>query len=416
MKLLIYGINYAPELTGVGKYTGEMAPLFATQGHSVRVITAPPYYPNWQVQPGYRKLGWQHTLEANVCVTRCPLYVPHRPTSLRRLLHLGSFALSSFYPLLVQWRWKPDVILLVAPTLFCAPAALLLAKLSGGRCVLHIQDYEVDALFGLSLGSDMGLSETGRLKRFSLACERWLLRRFDRVSTISTGMLRRAEQKGVAPERLILFPNWSEIGHFRDACPSLALMQELGVPAGRRVLLYSGNIGEKQGLEMVLDAALALQGRPELFFLIVGDGAGKARLVARAAELGLDNLAFAPLQSWDALPTLLASADVHLVIQKRGAADAVLPSKLTNILAVGGNSIISADPDTSLGELCANYPGIATRVEPESLDALLAGIEQSLDYPRPNPVARTYAEHHLDKETILREFQAKLLVLEDGGG
>lgn len=73
----------------------------------------------------------------------------------------------------------------------------------------------------------------------------------------------------------------------------------------------------------------------DLYFLLVGEGAGKPALVERAARLGLSNLGFAPLQPWEQVPALLASAAVHLVIQKRGAADAVLPSKLTNILAVG---------------------------------------------------------------------------------
>src|SRR5690606_30733538 len=112
-------------------------------------------------------------------------------------------ALSSFFPLLAQWRWKPDVLILVVPTLFCTPAALLLASLCRAPCVLHVQDYEVDALFGL------GMADVGLFKRMTTACERWLLRRFTRVSTISSGMLKRAEQKGVAPQRLMFFPNWS---------------------------------------------------------------------------------------------------------------------------------------------------------------------------------------------------------------
>lgn len=405
MKLLVLGINYAPELTGIGKYTGDMAPWFAARGHDVHVVTAPPYYPDWQVQPGFRRHWWQRNTEQCVHITRCPLYVPRRPRALTRLLHLASFALSSLLPVLAHWRCKPDVVLLVVPTLFCAPAALLLARLTGARCVLHVQDFEVDALFGL------GLADAGLAKRVALACERWLLRRFDRVSTISSGMLRRAEQKGVLPQRLLFFPNWSELGHFSNAAASPALLQRLGVPQGRRVLLYSGNMGEKQGLELVLQAAAALRERQDLYFLLVGEGAGRQRLQQHALALGLGNLGFAPLQPWEALPTLLASAAVHLVIQKRGAADAVLPSKLTNILAVGGNSVITADADTTLGQLCRDYPGIATCVEPESLPALLHGIEQALQQPLPNAVAQGYAQEHLDRERVLARFEADLMTL-----
>lgn len=402
MKILLYGINYSPELTGIGKYSGEMARWLAAQGHEVRVITAPPYYPEWQVHAGYGAWRYARTVEDGVSVIRCPLYVPPKPSALKRILHLTSFSLSSALAVLGQWRWKPDLVVLVVPTLFCAPQALLLGKLTGARTVLHIQDYEVDALFGL------GIASGGGLKRFAFAAERLILRAFDRVSTISSGMLNRARQKGVDESALRFFPNWSETARFRDASRSPVLLERLGVPAGRKVLLYSGNIGEKQGLETVIEVAERLQSRTNLQFLIVGEGAGKARLLKMVQEKGLGNVIFAPLQPYEDLPALLASADCHLVIQKRGAADAVLPSKLTNILAVGGNALITADPDTSLGLLCAEYPGIAVLVEPESVDALQAGIEQTLNMPEFNATASGYARDYLDKDQILSRFLSEL--------
>ena len=137
MKILVYGINYSPELTGIGKYTGEMVEWLAAQGHEVRVITAPPYYPQWQVGENYS--AWRYKREEGAAtVWRCPLYVPKQPSTLKRLLHLGSFAVSSFFPLMAQRRWKPDRIIGVVPTLFCTPGKRLLAKLSGARTVLHI--------------------------------------------------------------------------------------------------------------------------------------------------------------------------------------------------------------------------------------------------------------------------------------
>ncbi|MNE65257.1 putative glycosyl transferase [compost metagenome] len=100
--------------------------------------------------------------------------------------------------------------------------------------------------------------------------------------------------------------------------------------------------------------------------------------------------------------------DCHLVVQKRGAADAVLPSKLTNILAVGGNAVITAEPETELGQLCDTYPEIAVCVEPESVPALVAGIERALAMPKQNTVARQYAERTLEKENVLSQFIADI--------
>lgn len=246
-------------------------------------------------------------------------------------------------------------------------------------------------------------------KSLAFALERRLLRSFDRVSTISSGMVQRALDKGVLPERVRFFPNWSEVARFEGVSRSESLLTRLGISPLDQVLLYAGNMGEKQGLEFVLQAAALLQHRPHVVFLLVGEGAGKARMVQMADDMGLSNVVFAPLQPYEDLPALLASADVHLVVQKRGVADAVLPSKLTNILAAGGNAVITADPGTTLARLCEDFPGLAALVAPESADALLQGINQALSMPRPNPVARNYAREFLDKDRILTRFVDEVL-------
>lgn len=398
MKVLLYGINYSPELTGIGKYSGEMAAWLAARGHEIRVVTAPPYYPKWQVAGEYSRFKIHTVTEAGVRVTRCPLYVPKHPSATKRIAHLSSFAISSFFPVLMQARWKPDLIILVVPTLFCALPVFVLGAISGARRLIHIQDYEIDALFGL------GLAKVAGLRRLVFWFERVILRSFEYVSTISQGMLIRAQSKGVDAERLILFPNWSEVERFQNASRSEELLAGLGLDPAKKTILYSGNLGEKQGLENMVETAEQLQHNQGIQFLMVGDGAARGRLVELVESKGLSNFYFAPLQPYESLPTLLASADVHLVIQKRGAADAVLPSKLTNILAVGGQSVITADPDTTLGYLCGHYPGIAECVEPESVSALIDGIERVLEKPAKNDIALTYARKNLDKDAILKAF------------
>lgn len=397
-KILLYGINYAPELTGIGKYTGEMAEWWAGQGYGVTMVTAPPYYPEWQVHQGYSGGRFSDRMEGRVRVLRCPLYVPRHPSALKRILHLLSFSFSSCFALLKLWRLRPDLIVYVVPTLFCALQILLYARLSGARVVLHVQDFEVDALFGL------GMARPGVLARFAYRAERWLMRRFDRVSTISTGMRERARDKGVEGDRLVLFPNWSELGRFQNVRRDADLLTCLGVDPARKVVLYSGNMGEKQGLGVVLEAARELADCEDIQFLLVGEGGGKAALQAQASVFGLTNVRFAALLPYEQLPALLASADCHLVVQRRGVADAVLPSKLTNILAVGGNAVITADADTTLGRLCDEHAGIAVLAEPESSRALVAGIRQALSQALPNEVACGYARDFLDKNVILERF------------
>src|SRR6266481_461044 len=114
MRILIYGINFHPEPTGVGKYTGEMAEWLAARGHAVRVVTAPPHYPHWKVSNNF--WPWRYRREqcisAGRCggtleVLRCPLWVPCAPRGWRRILHLASFALTTVPPMLAQIFWQP---------------------------------------------------------------------------------------------------------------------------------------------------------------------------------------------------------------------------------------------------------------------------------------------------------------------
>ena len=175
MRILIYSINYFPEPTGIGKYNGEMAEWLANHGHEVVIITAPPYYPWWQVQQPYSFWAYRTELINQVKVYRCPIWVPHRLRGVKRLLHLFSFALASIPPLLIQLFKRPDIIVVIEPTLFCAPAALGLARLSGARTWLHVQDFEVDAAMGLGLVKAKGAGRTAAI------IESWLMSCFDRM-------------------------------------------------------------------------------------------------------------------------------------------------------------------------------------------------------------------------------------------
>jgi colanic acid biosynthesis glycosyl transferase WcaI len=131
MKIVIQSINFHPELTGIGKYTGEMAGWLTSKGHLVRVITSAPYYPKWKISPGYKKYSWSKETWCDVEVWRCPIWVPIKPNGMTRIIHLASFALSSFPIMLWQIFWRPNIILTIEPPLFTAPAALVAARISG---------------------------------------------------------------------------------------------------------------------------------------------------------------------------------------------------------------------------------------------------------------------------------------------
>jgi len=405
MRILIVGINYAPELTGIGKYTADAAEWLAARGHEVRVICAPPYYPYWKVQKPYSAWAYSHETIAGVGVFRCPVWVPQRPTGLKRIIHLGSFALSSIPTCITQLFWKPDIVVAIEPPLFGAVVALFGAKAMRAKSWLHIQDFELDAAMGLGM-------IPGWLARGMGIFERWFMGKFDRVSTISNAMMERIRKKGVSSDKVGLFPNWVDCGVLRPLERGDSLRGEWGIPSDTKVVLYAGNIGKKQGLELLFPVAEAFLAKlPDILFVIVGEGAEKLGLERVVFENGLTNIIFKPLQPIEKLGALLAIADVHLVLQLQGAADLVMPSKLTGILAAGGVVLATAEEATELYKVVTQNE-VGQVVQPGSSEGIEMGIESLLCdmtlLQRYRHNARKFAETHLHKEAILWDFEREL--------
>lgn len=401
MKILIYGLNYAPELTGVGKYTAEMAESLQQQGHEVRVVCAPPYYPEWKVGTGFSAWRGSRETRNGVRVWRAPLWVPARPTGLKRMIHLASFAAASLPALAVHAFWRPDVVMSIAPSVLNAPAALVMARLTGAQSWLHIQDFEVDAAF------DLGLLKNARAARFARWAECGLLRRFDVVSTISGKMIERALSKGVTPRSSYRLPNWVDISAIHPVRGSNPYRAELGIPEHARVVLYSGNMGAKQGIEILADTACALAARDDIVFVFCGNGATKADLQRRCSAL--TNCRFIALQPFERLNDLLNLADVHVLPQRGDAADLVMPSKLTGMFASGRAVIAMAHPGTEL------YNVVMPRgvvVPPENVLALSSAIEMLMASTEQRDTlgaaGRSFAELNLSKEAVLARLDEKL--------
>ncbi|WP_247236983.1 WcaI family glycosyltransferase [Telluribacter sp. SYSU D00476] len=406
MRVLIYGINYAPELTGIGKYTGEMGCWMAQQGHDISAITAMPYYPEWEVHPMYKGKAW-HTEEVDgVKVHRCPLYVTNPTSAAKRIIHEFSFVFSSLV------FWLPiffgrgfDVVLCINPPFHLGFLPLLYSKLRGVPFICHIQDLQVDA------ARDLGMIKNQRFLNLMLKAERYLLNHAEAVSTISIGMQMKIEKKGIPLPKIIMFPNWVDVHTIRPLYREESLRHELDIADDQKVVLYSGNLGEKQGLDLLIQAAQHLQDA-SICFLIVGSGGGKIRLEELVKQYGLTNVRFLPLQPYEKLSALLATADLHLVLQKKSAADLVMPSKLTSILAAGGCPLVTALPGTTLYDI-VNKNEMGILVEPESVGALVEGINYALhtDLDMYKANARSYADKNIDKAGIMSDFETKLLQL-----
>jgi colanic acid biosynthesis glycosyl transferase WcaI len=405
VRLLIHGMNYAPELLGIGRYTGELGTYLAARAHQVTVLTAAPYYPQWRVQEDYRPQRWRREWRDGVEVLRAPQYVPARVSGLGRLLQECSFDASCLYwwsTCLLERPW--DAMVAVCPPMTSGLVPGLLARRLGIPLVIHVQDLQLDA------ARELGILRQPLLLEVLTWLELRLLRQARKVTTISRSMAARLAAKGVAASRLQVLPNWADLDKVRPGPRLNALRRELGLTS-ETVVLYAGNLGEKQGLEVILEAAALTRSKPSIRYLIAGEGAARERIKLRAQDLGLDNVTFLPLQLNSRLPLLLAAADLHLVVQRREAADLVMPSKLTNIMAAGRPFIATAARATELGRVTTESRA-GLLVPPEDGRALAQAVLALAQDPGARKEmgirARRYAEAFWDRERILGQWEELL--------
>jgi colanic acid biosynthesis glycosyl transferase WcaI len=401
MNILILGINYAPEMVGIGPYTAGMAEFLVSAGHSVTVVCAKPYYPHWRVDPAYAGGGQRVEVENGVRVVRVPTYVPAQPDGKRRLLHHMSFAANAELAMIAETRRsKPDVVIGIAPSLISMTVARDAARRTGAKLWLHLQDFEVEAAFATGL-----LRDTGVLAGAALRFEKWALKA-DRVSTISPQMCAKLVEKGVPSDRVVEFRNWANLDEVLPLEGPSPYRTEWGIKRPH-VALYSGNIANKQGIEIVVAAAKRLQYREDLMFVVCGNGPNQARLVEQSAML--DNIQFHDLQPRERLSDLLGLASIHLLPQIAGAADLVLPSKLTNMLASGRPVVVTALAGTGLA---GEVEGCGISTPPTDLPAFAQGIEKLLDGDALRDAfclaARERAVERWSRQSILSEFESQL--------
>lgn len=393
-------MHHAPELIGIGKYSGELAEHLAGAGHQVTVVTAQPHYPEWSVRLPFRN-RYSREVRNGVRIHRAPLLLVSPMRGVWRLIAPLSFA--AFASPVVVWRAireRPDVVVCVAPTLFVAPAVWLAAKLTGAGSALHIQDLEIDAAFVV------GHLRAGFMQRLALWFEKWIMGRFDRVITISDRMADRIAAKGVSREQLAVVRNWVDLEKIRPLDGPNSYRQAMGVRENEFVVLYAGAIGRKQALHIVLEAAALLADRDDIRFVIAGDGPDLPDLKARYESQS--NVDFLPLQPAEKLCELLNAADVHVLPQDRDMADLVLPSKLGGVLASGRRLVVMADPGTELHTFLGD---VATMIAPGDSRALADAVEELRDAPSGLHTVGVALASRLDACRNLGEFQTLLIGL-----
>lgn len=409
-KLLLITGNYFPEPTGIGHYNGEMIDWLADNDFDCTVISSYPYYPYWKIQPPYKGSSKWITRETKITagnnkiiVYRCPHYTPANPTGKKRMLFDLSFFISTIIKLITLTGRRFDYVMTVAPPLPLGLAAAFYKSISGAEFLYHIQDLQVDA------AKELNMISSEKLLNTLFKVESFILKKADRISTISKGIQKKVQLK--TDKEIHLFPNWTNADLFFPINNSDVIKEAYGFKPDVPLILYSGAIGEKQGLENVLYTAKKLQEEEKIIqFVICGTGPYKTELEQRAAELNLNNVCFLPLQANKDLNVFLNIADVHLIIQKAGVANLVMPSKLSNICSVGGLAVVTAEAGSALYDVVTNN-NIGLVCPPENYMELKACIEKALATNNSDlrSNARAYAEKHLCINKIMQQYVSDVL-------
>ena len=413
-RMLLIGHNFAPEPTGIGKYSGEMMEWLAKKGNDCTVVTTYPYYPHWKIQLPYKN-GWYKKEVAyfpesggKLTIYRCPLYIPENLSGKNRMLHDFSFVISMFFSVtkLILFKKKLDYIITVAPPFHLSYLSIFYRMMRGGKLIYHVQDLQIEA------AQESKLLKGNKLFNLLYKAEKIILERSDVISSISQGMINRIQLK--VDRKVIFFPNWVETSLFFPVKDKAALKENWGFNNDQFVCLYSGSIGEKQGLENIIYAAESLRNNIKIQFIICGTGPYKSKLQDLVLNKGLKNVTFLPLQDKKHFNDFLNMADLHLIIQKAYIGDLVMPSKLPAILSSGGVSLVTAEKNTSLHELIEKF-NVGFIVEPDDYVKLSEIILQlsNIDYSEKQINARKYALKYLNIDNVMSQFMHDISTLQD---
>ena len=388
LTVTVVGIYYAPDSTGIAPYTTDLCETLAANGASVHAVVGIPHYPQWTVDAGYRT-GLRHRESRNgVQVTRSRHFVPQRQDVLRRGLYELTFGIGAAA---ASHHDRPDLVLGVTPNLAGAAAAGRLARRRGVPLGIVVQD-----LVGLGArqsGIRGGAGVADRIARLEAS----VLRRADRVAIITDAFRKPLSDSGVPSDRVDVLPNYVHVTSStadRDAARRI-----LGWPLDRPIAVHAGNMGLKQGLHTLVEAARLADGRrSDVLFMLVGDGSMRRSLERQAAGIGA--IRFIDPLSHEDFPLALAAADTLVLNERPTVADMSLPSKLTSYLAAGP-AVVAATARASAAAAEIGRSGGGVLVPPGDSAAVLTAVERIAGDPglasSLGRAGRAYAEGSLSR-------------------
>jgi colanic acid biosynthesis glycosyl transferase WcaI len=404
MRILVLGINYWPEKTGIAPVMTQRCEFLAARGHDVQVCTGLPYYPDWKIDAAYKGKAWTREKVNGVNILRSWLWVPERVTSRKRILHEASFIAASL--IRAFSAHKPELLIVESPPLGLACVAVLLSWFWRIPYIFDVMDLQPDA------AAELGLLKPGKLLDLLYRTEFMAYRHAKRVTTLTPEMAQRIIDKHIPASKVMVCPIPATQAAFDvvTLADGASFRAQHGL-AEKFIVLHSGNMGVKQGLDVVLRAAAKLS-TENIEFLLVGSGADRPRLESLAAAMSLSNVRFLPVLGDAEFAACLAAADVALVTQQKSVSDIVFPSKTVTYLASGKPVLASVNSDSRVAQTIreAGAGEVVAAEDAEALaDRLLAAKANRSRLQEWSDAGHAYAMSKWHPANVLAHYERVLL-------
>jgi colanic acid biosynthesis glycosyl transferase WcaI len=394
-RVLFVSRYYWPELIGSAPFSTDIAEWLAGHGRPTTVVSGLPHYPSAEVFSAYRDGRRRRETVHSVEVERLRCGPPRSSSAVARIANEAEFLLRGLAALASGRVRRHSVVLALCPSILCVALGVA-ARRRNGVCIAIVHDIQS------GLAEKLGMVGGGWLSAVMRVCERAILNRTDLVAVLSAEMKDQLRRIGITTP-IEVVPLWVDTDHIRPA--------PAAVRSNVRVL-YSGNLGRKQGLGQVVELARELATRrSEIEIVVRGSGSQAAQLTAEITRLGLGNIRLVDLQPNEALGTALAAGDIHLVPQRPDAAAFAVPSKVFNIMAVGRPFVATALPGSVLWRL-QRQSGAFLCVPPDDAPSFAEAVIRLADDGRLRQElgrrGREFVEQHYAKPRILGHLMSRL--------
>jgi len=374
MNILVICPHFAPDAAPTGDVMSAIVDSLVERGHRVGVVTSLPWYTHHRVEQGWTGRVVRTELTPWGFIRRLHPFPTDKANIAARGMAFGGFtALATLGGMVLPDGFDPDVVLAMSPPLILGLAGWLCARRHRVPFVFNIQDVFPDVAI------EVRAITNPRIIAVARALERFCYRRSDAVTVLSEDLRQNLAAKlvGHRPERVHVIPNFVLSTRIVDGERDNSYRREFGL-GDRTVVMYAGNLGYSQSVELLIEAARRMVDDPSVVFVVNGGGSRRAELVQLAGDL--PNVVFVGLQPKERLPEVLAAADIHCVLLRTGLGRSSVPSKLYSILAASRPAVASIDPGTEVERVLATADaGIA--VAPDDADAFVAALRRLIESP-----------------------------------